>query len=79
MDRENLILLLQRLKQPSVLTGIVAQIVSLLMLFNLDINASHVTEVITIALSLTVTLILVSDPSSKTKKTSENEDGNSSS
>ncbi len=79
MDRDTIILLLQRLKQPSVLTGIVAQVASLLMLFNLDINASHVTEVITIALYLIVTLILVSNPSSKIKETSENEDGNSSS
>ena len=59
--------ILERLKNPSVILSIVAQIVTLLMLFGVNANLNIIMGVITAGCSILTLLGIVSNPSSQKK------------
>lgn len=63
---KQLLLILERLKKPSVLLSIASQIVTLLMLFNVKVDMNLVTGIITAITAILVLLGIVSNPTTKT-------------
>ncbi|MEG1578708.1 MAG: phage holin [Oscillospiraceae bacterium] len=59
--------ILERLKQPSVLISIASQIAALLLLFNVQVDMNLVTGVITALCSIFVLLGILSDPTTETR------------
>lgn len=60
-------LILKRLKKPSVITSLTSQIVALLILFEVNIDTTFITNVITAITSIMVILGIFSNPDSQKK------------
>lgn len=59
--------ILQRLKNPSIILSVASQIVTILMLFHVQVNMNIVTGVITALCSIFVLLGIMSDPNTRNK------------
>lgn len=59
---DQLTTILTRLKKPSVLTSLAAQITTLLLLFNVEIDTQLITGIITVITTILVLLGIVSNP-----------------
>lgn len=57
--------ILRRLKNPSVILSVVSQIITILMLFNVDVKADVITGIVTAACSIFVLLGILSNPTTE--------------
>lgn len=64
-------LILKRLKNPSVIISIASQIISILILCNVDVNAKLASGIIASATSILVALGILSNPDTKKKSFSD--------
>lgn len=60
-------LVLNRLKNPSVILSIVSEIVTILVLLNVSVNANLITGIVTSVCSILVLLGILSNPTTKNK------------
>ena len=59
---------LQRLKNPTVITSLVSQIIAILVVFNVNVDVSATTQVVGAVASLLVTLGILSNPDNEKKR-----------
>lgn len=59
--------IIDKLKNPSVILSIVSEVIAILMLLNIDVDANVVTSVVTGICSILVLLGILSDPNTENK------------
>jgi uncharacterized membrane protein len=64
---EQIKVFIQRLRNPSVVLSIVSQVITLLLLLNVNINADMITRVAAVVCSILITLGILSNPTTQVK------------